>query len=170
MAVTPDGRRAVSASDDRTLKVWELESGRELQTLSGHAGWVHAATVTSGGQRAVSASSDRTLKVWELESGRELRTLCGHARGVNAVAVTPDGQRAVSASFDCTLKVWELESGRELLTLSGHAAGVNAVAGRQMVSAQFPPRMIRRSRCGTWTAAASGRPSSAIWGLSWPWP
>jgi WD40 repeat protein len=85
--LAPDPGRAVSASSDRTLKVWELESRRELQTLSGHAGWVHAVTVTPGGRRAVSASSDRTLKVWDLESGRELQTMSGHFRGVNAVAV-----------------------------------------------------------------------------------
>jgi WD40 repeat protein len=88
-----------------------------LQTLSGHAGWVHAATVTSGGQRAVSASGDGTLKVWELETGRELQTFSSHAGGVNVVAVMPDGRRAISASND-----WD-------------------------------------ARCGSWTAAASCRPS-----------
>ena len=141
VAVTPDGRWAVSASSDRTLKVWELESGRELQTLSGHALGVKSVAVTPDGRWAVSASSDRTLKVWELESGRELQTLSGHADGVNAVAVTPDGRRAVSASGDRTLRVWDIESGRELQTLSGHADGVNAVAvtpdGRRAVSASY---------------------------------
>jgi WD40 repeat protein len=81
VAVTPDGRRAVSASDDRTLKVWELETGRELHTLEGHAFPVKAVAVAPDGRRAVSASVDRTLKVWELETGRELHTLgtCANA-------------------------------------------------------------------------------------------
>jgi WD40 repeat protein len=78
VAVTPDGQRAVSASKDRTLKVWELENARELRTLKGHAGPVRAVAVTPDG-RAVSASDDSTLKVWELENARELRTLKGHA-------------------------------------------------------------------------------------------
>ena len=120
VAVTPDGRLALSASMDQTLKVWELGSGRELRTLTGHAGGVRAVAVTPDGQRAVSASDDKTLKVWDLASGRELRTLTGHSERVSAVAVTPDGQRAVSASEDQTLKVWELGSGRELRTLTGH--------------------------------------------------
>ena len=94
MAVTPDGQRAVSASDDETLKVWELDSGRELCTLRGHAGFVTAVAVTPDGRIAISASDDKTLKVWELDSGRELYTLRGHAWPVTAVAVTPDGQRA----------------------------------------------------------------------------
>ena len=79
VAVTPDGRRAVSASDDKTLKVWDLESGRELRTLDGHSADVTGVAVTPDGRRAVSASWDKTLKVWDLESGRELRTLEGHS-------------------------------------------------------------------------------------------
>ena len=129
VAVTPDGRRAVSASEDQTLKVWDLGSGRELRTLTGHSRSVNAVAVTPDGRRAVSASDDQTLKVWDLASGRELRTLTGHSDTVNAVAVTPDGQRAVSASGDKTLKVWDLDSGRELRTLSGHAGSVNARGG-----------------------------------------
>ena len=139
VAVTPDGKRAVSASDDRTLKVWDLMSGKELQTLSGHSRVVTAVAVTPDGKRAVSASVDQTLKVWDLETGKELRTLAGHSRMVHGVAVTPDGGRAVSASYDKTLKVWDLGSGKELLTLAGHSDRVHGVAatpdGKRAVSA-----------------------------------
>ena len=84
VAVTPDGRHAVSASWDRTLKVWDLASGAELRTLAGHADWVMAVAVTPDGRHAVSASEDRTLKVWDLASGAELRTLAGdHAMSVS---------------------------------------------------------------------------------------
>ena len=75
MAVTPDGQRAVSASEDKTLKVWDLDSGRELRTLRATLMVSMAVAVTPDGQRAVSASEDKTLKVWDLDSGRELRTL-----------------------------------------------------------------------------------------------
>jgi len=140
-AVTADGRRVVSASSDHTLKVWDLDSGRELATLQGHAFFVTACAVTPDGARVVSASYDHTLKVWDLERGRELATLQGHADIVTACAVTPDGRRVVSASFDRTLKVWDLERGRELATLQGHAHWVTACAvtpdGRRVVSASF---------------------------------
>jgi WD40 repeat protein len=140
VAVTPDGRRAVSASDDNTLRVWDLESGAELRTLTGHTNSVNAVAVTPDGRRAVSASDDNTLRVWDLESGEELRTLTGHTSSVSAVAVTPDGRRAVSASSQ-TLKVWDLESGEELRTLTGHTNLVIAVAvtpdGRRVVSASY---------------------------------
>ena len=108
VAMTADGRRAVSASEDRTLKVWDLESGCALRTLEGHAASVYGVAVTADGRRAVSASGDQTLKVWDLESGHALRTLEVNSFLVCGVAVTADGQRAVSASLDITLKVWDL--------------------------------------------------------------
>jgi WD40 repeat protein len=74
VVVTPDGQRAVSASYDRTRKVWDLASGRELQTLTGHTDGVTAVAVTPDGQRAVSASVDQTLKVWELKTEEVLAT------------------------------------------------------------------------------------------------
>jgi WD40 repeat protein len=139
VAVTPDGKRAVSASDDHTLKVWDLETGVALRTLKGHSAWVNGVAVTPDGERAVSASDDATLKVWDLETGRTLRTLEGHSKAVTGVAVTPDGKRAVSASDDATLKVWDLETGAVLRTLEGHTDSVNGVAvtpdGKHAVSA-----------------------------------
>jgi WD40 repeat protein/cellulose biosynthesis protein BcsQ len=128
VAVTGDGRLAVSASADNTLKVWDLESGRELRTLQGHLSSVTGVAVTPDGRRAVSGSMDHTLKVWDLDTGRELRTLKGHSSSVTGVAVTPDGRRAVSGSMDHTLKVWDLETGRELRTLKGHLSSVTGVA------------------------------------------
>ena len=72
VAVTPDGKLAISASIDSTLKVWELSSGRELRTLSDHSGRLNAVAVTPDGKLAISASGDRMLNVWELSSGRRL--------------------------------------------------------------------------------------------------
>jgi WD40 repeat protein len=139
VAVTPDGRRAVSASNDRTLKVWDLETGEQRRTLEGHTDPVNAVAVTPDGRRAVSASSDYTLKVWDMETGEQRRTLEDHTGGVRAVVVTPDGRRAVSASHDRTLKVWDMETGEQRRTLEGHTGRVYAVAvtpdGRRAVSA-----------------------------------
>ena len=120
VAVSADGRRAVSASGDKTLKVWDLETGCPLHTLEGHSNDVCGVAVSADGRRAVSASKDKTLKVWDLETGRTLLILKGHRRQVNGVAVSADGRRAVSASKDKTLKVWDLEMGRALRTLQGH--------------------------------------------------
>jgi WD40 repeat protein len=138
-AVTPDGRRVVSASDDGTLKVWDLDTGGVIATLGGHTDGVLACAVTPDGRHVISASVDRTLKVWNLDSGRVVATLDGHADWVRACAVTPDGRRVISASDDKTLKMWDLDAGRVVATFNGHAAGVHACAvtpdGRRVVSA-----------------------------------
>jgi WD40 repeat protein len=141
VAITPDGRLAVSASEDRTLKVWELASGGLERTLEGHSSRVTAVAITPEGLQAVSGSDDWTLKVWDLASGTLERTLQGHSGEVRAVAITPDGRKAVSASNDQTLKVWDLTSGGLQRTLEGHSDAVTAVAitpdGRQAVSASY---------------------------------
>jgi WD40 repeat protein len=141
VAVYAEGRRAISASDDHTLKLWDLETGAELRTLAGHGGGFTAVAVYAEGRRAISASDDRTLKLWDLETGTELRTLAGHTGWVRAVAVYAEGRRAISASDDRTLKLWDLETGLELRTLAGHSAWISAVAvyaeGRRAISASY---------------------------------
>jgi WD40 repeat protein len=104
VALSGDGRRAVSDSSVLSLKVWDVETGREVCILHGHAGRVEGVALSGDGRRAVSASADHTLKVWDVEAGREVRTLQGHADGVNGVALSRDGRCAVSASADHTLK------------------------------------------------------------------
>jgi WD40 repeat protein len=128
VVLTPDGRCAVSASSDNTLKVWDLESGLEIRTLAGHADSVRAVALTPDGRRAVSASDDSTIKVWDIKSGKEIRTLKGHDGGFNSVALTPDGLRAVSASSDSTLNVWDLGTGKAIQTLVGHGGPIRAIA------------------------------------------
>ncbi|TFH54036.1 MAG: TIR domain-containing protein, partial [Methanothrix sp.] len=71
VSLTPDGRRAISASEDNTLKVWDMETGAEVTTMKGHTGRVRAVSVTPDGRYAISASADETLKVWDIETGAE---------------------------------------------------------------------------------------------------
>jgi len=138
MALSADGRLAVSASWDHTLIVWDPATGRELRTLAGHTSAVLGVALSADGRLVISASG-HALKVWDPATGRELRTLSGHTDLVNGVALTADGRLAVSASWDRTLKVWDPADGHELRTLSGHTDLVNGVAltadGRLAVSA-----------------------------------
>jgi WD40 repeat protein len=148
VSVTPDGRRAISASRDGTLKMWDMESGGEIHTLKGHTLGVIVVSVTPDGRRAISASEDTTLKVWDMESGSEIRTLEGHYiwfegvyDGFMAVYVTPDGRRAISVRKDeTTLEVWDMENGIKIRTLERHNNyRINAVSmtpdGRRAISA-----------------------------------
>jgi len=109
VAIAPDGRTVVSGSDDKTLKVWDLETGRCRATFEGHTNSVFGVAITSDGKTVVSGSDDKTLKVWDLETGRCRATFEGHTDSVFGVAITPDGRTVVSGSADKTLKVWDLD-------------------------------------------------------------
>ncbi|MEH2288036.1 WD40 repeat domain-containing protein, partial [Nostoc sp.] len=112
VAVTPNGQQVISASDDNTLKVWNLATGEEQFTLNGHSNSVKAVAVTPKRQQVISASDDNTPRTWSpATTGEEQFTLNGHSSWVKAVAVTPNGQQVISASDDNTLKVWNLATG-----------------------------------------------------------
>jgi small GTP-binding protein len=108
VAVTPDGRRVISGSNDGTVRVWDLGTGQCLATLENHIDFVWGVAVTPDGRRVISGSDDGTVRVWDLETGQCLATLEGHTGGVDDVAVTPDGRRVISGSDDKTVRVWDL--------------------------------------------------------------
>jgi WD40 repeat protein len=141
VAYSPDGRRIASGSLDKTVKVWDAESGHELASLSGHSDKVRSVAFSPDGRRIASGSDDNTVKVWDAESGHQLATLSGHSNWVMSVAFSPDGRRIASGSSDKTVKVWDVESGHELATLSGHSDAVMSVAfspdGRRIASASY---------------------------------
>lgn len=127
-AVTSDGKRLISASWDKTLKVWDLASGHQLLTLKGHTAEVTACVLLPDEQHVLSASADMTLRLWDLQSGRELQTLRSHTGEITCLAVFPDGRRAVSGARDKTLKIWDLGTGQVISTLKGHLSWVAACA------------------------------------------
>jgi WD40 repeat protein len=98
----------VSGSDE-TVRVWELNTGKLLNTLKGHTNIVSSLAVTSDNSKIVSGSTYGTIKVWELNTGKLLKTLKGHSDYVNCVAITSDNSKIVSGSYDQTIKVWDLD-------------------------------------------------------------
>ena len=141
VAFSPDGQRLSSGSYDKTVKIWDSATGKELLTLKGHAGSVTSVAFSPDGQRLASASVDRTVKIWDSATGKELLTLRGHARSLTKVAFSPDGQRLASGSIDQTVKIWDSVTGKELFALKGHADTVSSVAfspdGRRLASASM---------------------------------
>ncbi len=145
VAISSDGGRIVSGSWDKTVKVWDARTGKELLTLKGHSSVVNSVAISRDGGRIVSGSGAfrkaGDVKVWDARSGKELLSLKGHSDGVWSVAISSDGGRIVSGSSDGTVKVWDARSGKELLSLKGHTNQVLSVAissdGGRIVSGSY---------------------------------
>ena len=96
VAFSADGKRIVSGSYDKTVKVWDADKGTETLTLKGHTQPVSSVAFSADGKRIVSGSYDKTVKVWDADKGTETLSLKGHTEGVTSVAFSPDGKRIVS--------------------------------------------------------------------------
>jgi hypothetical protein len=129
VAISSDSTRIVSGGADKTVKVWDSRSGKEILTLLGHQSAVISVATSSDGTCIVSAGrGDRTVNVWDGRSGEPLHSPMGHKSAVSSVAISSDGSRIVSGSYDKTVKVWDFRSGTDLLTLKGHTHWVGSVA------------------------------------------
>jgi len=105
-AFSPDGTKIVTASSDKTAKVWDAATGKELATLRGHTNSVTSAAFSPDGTKIVTASYEGTAKVWDAATGKELATLRGHTSVVESAAFSPDGTKIVTASWDGTARVY----------------------------------------------------------------
>jgi WD40 repeat protein len=113
------------------MKLWDISTGREIRTFSGHTGTVYSISFSPDGKQALSGSGDKTMKLWDIVTGREIRTFSGHKGSVRSVCFNPDGKYALSGagSGDKTMKLWNITTGQEIKTFSGHTAdtGISTV-------------------------------------------
>ena len=128
VALSADGRSAVSGSVDNTVRLWEVSSGKCLSTFEGHTGQVTSVALSADGRWVLSGSMDKTLRLWDVTSGKCTRPFGGHAAQLTAAALSSDGHWALSGSMDKTLRLWEVSSGKCLRTFEGHMDQVTSAA------------------------------------------
>ena len=138
VAFTPDGRHALTAHGDKLIRLWDLETGKEVRRLAGHEQSVDGLALAPDGRRALSGGQDGTVRLWDVETGREIRKFAGPEQAVRCVALAPDGRRALAGGDDGVVRLWDVETGAALAQFEGHAGIVRAVAfspdGRRALS------------------------------------
>ena len=96
--------------EEGEVRIWEVATGKELRTLTGHSGLVTRVAFSPDGRYVASGSEDRTVKVWDLANRQKRFSMPGHLGAIRCLAFTPDGEKLISGSDDCTVKVWELRA------------------------------------------------------------
>lgn len=114
VSYTPDGKYILSGSSRGTMTLWDVQTGKEVRTFTGHSDRVRTITISPDGKYALSGSWDGTMKLWDLATGKGLQTFRGHTNWVESVAFSPDGRYAVSASRDGTTRLWDTNTGKEI--------------------------------------------------------
>ncbi len=128
VAWSPDAKRIASASQDKTVQVWDATTGDNVLTYRGHTSIVTAVAWSPDGVHIASASQDGAVQLWNATTGAYMFTYRGHTGTVTALAWSPDGTRIAFSSWDKTVQVWDATTGKRLLTYRGHTSIVTAVA------------------------------------------
>ena len=119
VGLSPDGRFVVSGSDDMTVRVWDVATGKEHRCFVGHTREIGNVAFFPDSGRVLSSSEDNSVRVWNVTTGAEAR--CFERRTNRPVALAPDGRLALTGSlYDGMLRLWDLATGEELRRLQGH--------------------------------------------------
>ncbi len=116
--ISPDKKWIVTASEDGTAKIWNIESGEVEMTLLGHRSGIFSVDISPSGQYIVTGSKDFEARIWKRQSGKTIHKLKGHSQWIWCVDYSPDGTRVASSSHDMTTKIWSARDGKLLQTLS----------------------------------------------------
>nr|MDZ8059445.1 ribosome assembly protein 4 [Nostoc sp. EkiNYC01] len=113
---SPDGKTLASGSLDKTIKLWDVSTGKAIKTLTGHSSSVLGVVFSPDGKTLASGSSDKTIKLWDVSTGKAIKTLTGHSSTVYSVVFSPDGKTLASGSDDKTVILWNLDLNSLLLS------------------------------------------------------
>jgi len=160
---SPDGRFAVTTSQDGSARVWDTKTGFDVADLLGHTDSVLKAQFSPDGKSVVTVSADRTVRIWDITVGVQL---LGHTSWVTSAAFDPGGQRVVTSGWDATARIWNAETG-ELLRVDKETQNLNRAAfspdGKFIVTVGvWPVGHIRNSSTGEFEGLLPGHASEVF--------
>ena len=127
VAFSPDGKQVISGSWDNAIRVWNVETGKQTDTVKGRPAVVTSVAFSANGKQIVIAGSNNSLRIWSAKSGERTLMLQGHTAFVTSVALSPNEKQIVSGNSDNTLRIWNGETGEQIRTLKGNQGYVNSV-------------------------------------------
>ena len=182
MVYSPNGARVVTGSKDKTIRIWDAESGAIVgEPLTGHKEAVNSVAYSRDGRHIISGSSDRTIRIWDAETGAPVgNPLVGHTNSVVSVAYSPDGRHIISGSHDRTIRIWNNEADTatgKSRSLEDHTYSVQSTASssakKHIVSESyanttrvldaFPYAPIRPSSCNPMYPSFYAKPDKDGW-------
>jgi WD40 repeat protein len=122
VALSADSKWIVTGGDDKTARLWDLATGKEVRRFQGHTLWVWSVALSKDGKWLVTGGKDETARLWQVSSGKEIRSFPEHTWGVNSLALSGDGKRLVTGSLGGTGRMWDVSSGKLLRGFQGHGA------------------------------------------------
>jgi WD40 repeat protein len=118
LSFTPDSAKLASGSFDKTIKLWQIDTGKEIYTFADRLKGVFALAVSPDGKYLASGSWNETIELWDLATGTLLHNLTQHKESVRSLAISPDSQTLISGSFDRTIVLWHLPDGKAIETIT----------------------------------------------------
>ena len=127
-AYSADGRFIVTASQDRTARVWDARTLKTLRSLEGHSGWVTSATFSRDGRFIATTAVGGTSHIWDAATGKQLLALQGPGDAVWSAAFSPDGTLLITASNDGTAQIWNTSTGKAIYTWKADENDIRSAA------------------------------------------
>jgi WD40 repeat protein len=119
LAFDPTGKKLAVSAADRSIRVYDVATGKESLLIEDHADWVMCVAWRADGKQLVSGSRDKTVKIFDAEKGESVTTYPGHGETVLGVAFAPDGKSVLSSGADRKIHVWNPDDAKQIATIAG---------------------------------------------------
>ena len=128
VAFSPNNKLLASGRRDKTIRLWDPQTGQHKATFTGHQNAVYSVAFSPDGKTLASGGEDETIRLWDVATEELLLTFAGHAGGISDVIFSPDGGMLASHGWDEVIHLWDSNTGEFLRSLTGHAGNVYSIA------------------------------------------